>query len=293
MTQPLSDLQSVPSTHLRPLPPLEEPVERVIVPAKRRLKLRDVFGEASVIRVLAARDFKVKFKQSLLGPLWLVLQPLALLAAFVVAFHGLGDVSSSGTPYAVYTLAGLTAWGFFQASMTIGVASLITNFYLIRYTPCPRPAFPLAAIIASLPSFAVTATAAIVSAGATGHLSPRVVLLPLGLAWLLLLTAATVAIGASLAVRYRDIISALPFLLQVGIFFAPIGYALAGLSPFVRKIVELNPLTGLIETFRWIILTGYSPTIAAVAIAAIETAVLVVFGWLLFARLETTMADEI
>jgi lipopolysaccharide transport system permease protein len=113
------------------------------------------------------------------------------------------------------------------------------------------------------------------------------------LAWLLLLTAATVAIGASLAVRYRDIISALPFLLQVGIFFAPIGYALAGLSPFVRKLVELNPLTGLIETFRWMMLTGYSPTIAAVAIAAIETAVLVVLGWFLFARLETTMADEI
>jgi lipopolysaccharide transport system permease protein len=293
MTQPLSDVKAVPSTQASRLPPLEEPGERIIVPAKRRLKLRDIFGETSVIRVLAARDFKVKYKQSLLGPLWLVFQPLALLVAFVVAFHGLGGISSSGIPYAVFSLVGLTVWGFFQASMTIGVASLITNSAFIRFTPCPRPAFPLAAIIASLPSFAVTAAAATASAAATGHLSPRVVLLPLGLAWLVLLTAGVVGIGAALAVRYRDMISALPFLLQVGIFFAPVGYSLAALSPWMRKIVELNPLTGLIETFRWITLSGYSPSAGAIIAAGVETSVLVVLGWWVFARLETTMADEI
>ena len=118
-------------------------------------------------------------------------------------------------------------------------------------------------------------------------------LLPLGLAWLVLLTASVVAIGAALAVSYRDIISAMPFLLQVGLFFAPIGYSLAGLSPFVRKVVELNPLTGLIEAFRWMTLSGYTPAAGAVIVALVETAVLVVAGWFLFARLETTMADEI
>jgi lipopolysaccharide transport system permease protein len=293
MTQPLSDVRAVPSTQTRPLPPLEEPVERVIVPVKRRLKLHDIVGEASVIRVLAVRDFKVKYKQSLLGPLWLIFQPLALLIAFIVAFRGLGNVKSSGVPYAVFALAGLTAWAFFQASLTIGVASLITNVNFIRYTPCPRPAFPVAAILASLPSFAVTGAGAIVAAAATGFLSPRVVLLPLALAWLLVLTAGVVAIGASLAVRYRDILSALPFLLKIGVFLTPVGYSLAGLSSVVRKIVELNPLTGLIETFRWMMLSGYYPSAGAVVLALAETAVLVVLGWFLFARLETTMADEI
>jgi lipopolysaccharide transport system permease protein len=293
MSQPLSDVRAVPSTQARPLPPLEEPVERVIVPVKRRLKLRDIFGESSVIRVLAVRDFKVKYKQSLLGPLWLVFQPIALLIAFVIAFRGLGDVQSSGIPYAVFALAGLTAWAFFQASMTIGVASLITNASFIRYTPCPRPAFPLAAIFASLPSFVVTGIGAVVAAAATGYLSPRVVLLPFALAWLLALTAGVVGIGASLAVRYRDMISALPFLLQVGIFLTPVGYSLAGLSPVVRKIVELNPLTGLMETVRWMMLSGYLPSAGAVLAAVVETAVVVVVGWFVFARLETTMADEI
>jgi homopolymeric O-antigen transport system permease protein len=293
MTQPLTDVHAAGAAPAPRLPPLEEPVERVLVPAKRRLKLRDVFGETSVIRVLAARDFKVKYKQSMLGPLWLVFQPLALLVAFVVAFRGLGNVQSSNVPYAVFALAGLTVWAFFQAAMTIGVASIITNVAFVRFTPCPRPAFPLAAIIASLPAFAVTAAATVVSAAIAGDLSLRVVLLPFGLAWLLVLTAGVVAIGCSLAVRYRDIISALPFLLSVGVFFAPVGYSLAGLSPLVRKVVELNPLTGIIETFRWMLFSGYHLAALALIAAAVETVALAVVGWLVFARFETTMADEI
>jgi lipopolysaccharide transport system permease protein len=293
VTQPLTDRQGAVAPVARPLPPLEEPTERIIAPAKRRLRLRDIFGEASVIRVLATRDFKVKYKQSVLGPLWLVFQPVALLLAFVVAFRGLGDVGSSGIPYAVYALAGLSVWAFFQAAMTIGVASLITNVNFVRFTPCPRRAFPLAAIIASLPSFAVTAAGAIIAAAATGYLSPRVVLLPIGLAWLLTLTAGVVGLGAALAVRYRDMISALPFLLQVGIFFAPVGYSISGLPPLVRMIVELNPLTGLIEAVRWMMLSNYYPSPGSVIAAIVETAVIVILGWFVFARAETTMADEI
>src|SRR5215211_9323613 len=107
--------------------PLESPVVRRIVPTKRRLKLGDFYRDAPVIRVLAGRDFKVKYKQSLLGPLWLVFQPLALLAAFLIAFRGLANVETSGIPYTVFVLPGLAAWAFFQASMTIGAASILTN----------------------------------------------------------------------------------------------------------------------------------------------------------------------
>lgn len=272
---------------------LEHDAVRIAAPVKRRLRLRDLPGHSDVIRVLATRDFKVKYKQSVLGPLWLVFQPLALLAAFLVAFRGLGDVKTSGIPYAVFALVGLSAWSFFQAAMTIGAASVLTNVSFVRYTPCPRIAFPLAAIIASLPSFAVTGAGALVAAAATGHLSARLLLLPLGLAWLLILTAGVIWVASALAVRYRDIISALPFLLQIGVFFAPLGYSLAGLSSAMRKVVELNPLTGLIETFRWMMLTPYQPHLPAVLIALVVTAGVAVTGWMLFARLETTMADEI
>ena len=272
---------------------LELPVERVIVPAKRRLKVRDVLPEAPVIRVLAARDFKVKYKQSMLGPLWLVFQPFALLVAFIIAFKGLGDVKSSGVPYAVFALVGLSAWAFFQASMTIGTASVITNSNYVRYTPCPRPAFPLAAVVASLPSFAVTAAGALVAAAVTGYLSPRVVLLPLGLAWLLVLTTGFVLVASAITVRYRDLLSAMPFLLQVGVFLTPVGYSLAGLSTAARKLVELNPMTGLIEAWRWMVLSDYGFSKGPIAISLVVTCVVVVTGWRVFTRIETTMADEI
>ncbi len=274
-------------------PPLEDPSERVIVPAKRRLALRQLPRDSPVIKVLAARDFKLKYQQSVLGPLWLILQPLTLLLAFLVAFRGLGSVRTSNEPYVVFALVGLSAWSFFQAAMTIGTASVLTNVNFVRYTPCPRPAFPLAATIASLPSFAVVSAAAIVSAAITGRLSPRVLLLPVGLLWLLVLTVGIVGITSSIAVRYRDVISALPLFLQVGVFVAPVGYSLTGLSRVVRDIVELNPLTGLMEAWRWMVLSGYAPQVAAILISIGLTGVLAITGWRVFSRIETTMADEI
>ena len=272
---------------------LIEPVEQVIVPVTRRLKLRDLSRAAPVIRVLAARDFKVKYKQSLLGPLWVVFQPLALLVAFLVAFRGLGDVRSSGVPYVVFALAALSAWTFFQAALTNGAASLISNYSLVRFTPCPRIAFPLAAIISSLPSFAAPAIAGIVAAGVTGRLSPRVLLLPMDVIWLLTLSAGAVAILASVAVRYRDVLSALPFLLQLGTFLAPVGYSLAGLSPTMRLVVEANPMTGLIEAFRWTVISGYTPSVGPILFSLVATALLAAVGWRLFTRTEVTMADVI
>src|SRR4051794_1951600 len=93
---------------------LEAPVVRVVRPVKRRIRLADVWRGRQVIRVMASRDFKVKYKQSLLGPLWLVFQPLALLAAFFIAFRNLANVQP-GIPYSVFALAGLSIWAFFQA----------------------------------------------------------------------------------------------------------------------------------------------------------------------------------
>jgi lipopolysaccharide transport system permease protein len=275
------------------LPPLEDPTIRHVKPVKRRITVGELVRDIPVIRVLAARDFKVKYKQSLLGPLWLIFQPLALLAAFLVAFRGLADVESSGTPYVVFALVGLSAWAFFQASMTIGTASLVTNLQLVRFTPCPRLAFPVAALIASLPSFAVTALAAVVAATATGHLSPRVLMLPLGLIWLFLLTAGFVAMTAAFTVRFRDMLSAMPFLLQVGLFLAPVGYPLADLDSTVRALVDLNPLTGLMEAWRWMIISDYQPSFEPIAASLLLTPLIVIAGWLIFSRKETTMADEI
>ena len=278
---------------VKPPAALEVPVERVIRPAKRRLTLRHLVREASVINVLASRDFKIKYKQSLLGPLWLIFQPLALLAAFVIAFQELADVGSAGIPYVAFAMAGLSVWAFFQASMTIGTASVMANWGLVRFTPCPRPAFPIAAVIASLPSYVVTTTGAVIAAAVTGSISPKAVLLPFIGVWLLLLILGIVALTSAAAVRYRDVNSVLPFLLQLGLFVTPVGYALGDLSSTARLIVELNPLTGLIEATRWALLSGYESSVEPILISLIGTAVVAVGGWLYFTRRETTMADDI
>lgn len=265
---------------------------RVVKPVARRLRLRDFVDNRQVIAVMARRDFKVKYKQSLLGPLWLVFQPLALLAAFLVAFRGLADIEL-GIPYVPFALVGLSVWTFFAACLTIGTASIISNGTLVRYTPCPRLAFPIAAIIASLPAYGVTICGALVAAAATGTISPRVVLLPFGLIWLFVLTAGLVGIASSLAVRYRDVLSAMPFLLQVGVFLAPVGYPLDKLGSTVRALVDLNPLTGVIEAWRWMVLTDYIPSFEPIGVSLVLTPIIALAGWLVFSRLETTMGDEI
>lgn len=274
-------------------PRLESTVERLIKPAKRRLKARDLLGIGQVVRVLASRDLKIKYKQSLLGPLWLIFQPLALLGAFLVAFRGLSSGQTGGAPYVLFALVGLSVWSFFQSAMTIGTPSVVMNINFVRYTPCPRHAFPVAAVLAALPSFAVTAVAALLATAATGHLSPRVILLPLVLLWLMLLTLGVISVTSTLAVRYRDINSALPFLLQIGLFLAPVGYPIAKLSHTVRTLVELNPFTGVLEATRWTMLSGYECALAPVLFSLGLTALLVIGGWRLFTLRETTMADEI
>lgn len=252
-----------------------------------------MLGERQIISVLAARDIKVKYKQSILGPLWLLFQPLALLAGFVVGFRALGNVRTGDVPYVVFALVGLSVWAFFQATMTIGTACVISNIQYVRFTPCPRIAFPPAAVITSLPAFAITGAGALVAAAITGSLSSRVLLLPLVVSWLVVLALGAVFITSALAVRYRDINNAVPFFLQVGVFLAPVGYPVDDLSPLVRLIVSLNPLTGILEATRWVVLSGYAPSATPILLAAGTSVLMVVAGWRLFSRLETTMADDI
>jgi lipopolysaccharide transport system permease protein len=275
------------------LPAVDDVPLQTIRPARRRIRLRQLVEQRQIISVLAGRDLKVKYKQSLLGPLWLVFQPLALLAGFVVGFSRIANVQTAGIPYAVFALAGLTVWSFFQASATIGSASVVSNIQFVRYTPCPRIAFPPAAIIASMPTFLVTAAGAVIAAAVSGDLSPRVFLVPLVTCWLVVLTLGFVWVTSSLTVRYRDINSALPFLLQVGMFLAPVGYSIESLNTKAQAIIGLNPLTGVIETTRWALISGYHPLITPIAVSAAITVVLVIGGWRLFSRLETTMADDI
>jgi lipopolysaccharide transport system permease protein len=272
--------------------PLVHPVERVLQPAARRVRIRHIWEDAPVTRVLAVRDFKVKFKQTLIGPLWLVIQPIALLVAFAIGFGSVVDVEA-GVPYPLFVLVAITAWTYFSITFNMGVAVFVTNFELVRRTACPRLSFPLAALLTNLPALIVPGVAALTLAAALGEISPRVLLLPLALAWLFLLTGAVVLLFGGTAARYRDAIPVVPFLMQVGLFITPIGYALDDLSAAARTLVALNPLSGVVELMRWMILESHVLDLEVVLVGLGSTSVLVAAAWWLFGRIEVTMADFI
>ncbi len=261
-------------------------------PSDVRLRLRDVRGYGPILRALATRDLKARYKQSFLGPAWVVFQPLALLGAFAVGFRSVADIETAGVPYVVFALVGLTVWTYFQATMMVAVGSIVNNYALVRWTACPRLALPLATLISSSPSFAITVVATIVVAAATGDLSAGVLLAPLLALWLAVLTGAVAVLVAGLSVRARDVISVMPFLLQVLLFLAPVAYGTAQLSDTLQTLIAFNPLTGLIDAWRWAVL-GIDPDMTAVFVSLGLTALLALLSWRVFAAIEALIADEI
>jgi lipopolysaccharide transport system permease protein len=276
---------------------LPEPTETLpevrIEPVRSRLRIGDISKHAPVIRVLAARDLKARYKQSILGPLWIVFQPLALLGAYVVGFRGVANVGTGSVPYAVFALAGVTIWSYFQSAMVAGTASIIGNGALVRKTACPRFAFPIASLIACTPSFLIPFAAGIVASLIAGRWSVRLLLLPVGAFWLFAMTVGIVALSSAITVRFRDLIQALPFLLQVGAFLVPVGYPVSRLSEPIRVLVSLNPLTGMIEAWRWITLNTDEIYMPSVYLSLGVGAFLILAGWRVFGRMEVKMADVI
>jgi ABC-2 type transport system permease protein len=263
------------------------------VPAKRRVQIRDAWGSLPITRVLAVRDFKVRHKQAALGPLWLFIQPLGILAAFTVVFNGVAQVDTSGVPYPLFALVGITVWTYVSATLAFGVRTHITNREIIRYVDCPRIAFVTSTILSSLPNLAVPLVFTILGIFALGRELPvNSLLLPVAIAWLLLLLWGLV-LGLSAAnVRFRDVNALVPFFLQGGIFLTPIAYPLSDVPDKLDEILALNPFTGVIEFWRWCLL-GAPLDERAVLIAAAGTVLTTVIGWRLFTRLEVRFADLI
>ena len=153
-------------------------------------------------------------------------------------------------------------------------------------------ALPLATLISNLPSFLITFLAALIAAGALGYASIEWFVLPLLFAWLVLLVAAGALFLSALSVRARDVLSVMPFLLQVGLFLSPVAYGTSQVSPIARALISVNPLTGLIDAWRWGLL-GIAPSLTAVGISLGLTGAGAIVAWWFFVRFEIRMADDI
>jgi lipopolysaccharide transport system permease protein len=280
-----------------PLPPaglrtgLVSDIVNEYVPTKRRVPLSDVWTTRRVLAVLGVRDIIVKYKQSALGPLWLLIQPLGTLVAVTLAFSAVVGVETPGdAPYVVFALVGLTVWNFVQLAMSASTDALIRNAILVRRSICPRVALLNAQVVSNLPPFLVIFAVTLISVVASIGLGVRALLLPLLIAWLLLFAWGIVLIVGSVSARFRDAVSAIPLIAQAGIFLSPVGYSPAQADGLAEVILLLNPVSGLIEAWRWCLLGGAADD-RFVVVALVSTALLAVAGWRLFTRMEVRFAD--
>lgn len=263
----------------------------VTVPVRRRVRLGDIWTTRRVGWMLGWRDMKTKYKQSALGPLWLVLQPLGMLAAITIAFSKVTSVDTGEVPYVVFALVGLAVWTYVQMAITVAPQTLPSNQQVVRRSPCPRVAFVTGTLISVLPPLAVVLAASIVAAAISGSLPVEALALPLLIVWLIVLMGGFTLLVTALGGRFRDAVALAPLVVQAGIFLTPVGYPLEAAGSFA-KVLAFNPVSGVIEGWRWSLL-GIAPDGFAIGVGLAETVGVALLGWYVFGRMETRFSDYV
>lgn len=245
-----------------------------------------------LLHTLSLHRISVRYKQTSLGVLWAVLQPLLMMAIFTGVFSVLARMPSEGLPYALFAYAALLPWTFFSTAVTNGTNSLVSHTALITKVYFPREILPLTYLVAALFDFAIGFLVLLALMGwyhvplsaQMLHVVPLVALLA---AWSL----AVSLLLAAVQVRYRDIGIALPVLVQLWMFASPVIYPLAAVPGAWRPLYLLNPLAGIIDAFRDVLLRHAQPDPGPLRFALVMTAVCLPAAYLYFKRAEATMAD--
>lgn len=264
---------------------------------RRRLRpgqvARELWGARELVRALAERDLRARYKQAVLGFAWAVLTPLALCAIFTLVFRRAVNVDTEGASYPLFAYVGLIVWQFFSNTMNQGALSLANNLSLLNKVYCPREVFPLATmLVASVDMLIGTAVLGLLFVVFwTAPAATFLWVLPL----LLIQFAFTygVALVLSVAVVYlRDVRHLLPIITQMGVFATPVAYPLGQIPEGLRQLyVAVNPLGAVIEGYREALLYGNAPELALTLTGAVSALVFLVGGYLLFKKLETGIAD--
>jgi len=258
------------------------------------LELREIWNYRDLFWMLAARDIKIRYKQTVLGIAWAVIQPLFTMLIFSVIFGRLAKLPSDGLPYPVFAYCALLPWQLFAFALTEASNSLVANRSLLTKVYFPRLLMPLAAVSVGLADFAVSFVILLAMIAYYG-ITPSLVILTIPL-WTLLTVVTALGVGlwlSALNVRYRDIRYTLPFLTQVWMFATPIAYASSIIPPAWRPYYALNPMVGVVEAFRWALVGGAAAPGVTVAVSVGAVVVLLVSGLFYFRRTESTFADVI
>lgn len=276
--------------------PSEDLPVTVICPTKgiRFLRMNEIWAYRELLYFLAWREIKVRYKQTVIGVAWAVLQPLAMMTIFTLFFGRLAKIPSEGIPYPLFAYAGLLPWQLFSRTITESANSLVANQRLITKVYFPRILIPTAMTLAALVDFAISAVLMVFLMLLYGFSpSTSIVWLPL---FVLLMLVTALGVGfwlSALNVQYRDVRYIVPFLVQFWLFVTPVVYPSSLVPEKWRILYGINPLTGVVEGIRWALLgvgDGPSPMLFVSVLVAI---CLFVSGIIWFRRRDRTFADTL
>jgi lipopolysaccharide transport system permease protein len=288
---PLSSLDNVSA-----LPDSARDPTVVIEPSKPfwYLDLATIWQYRELLYFIIWRDVKVRYKQTMIGAAWAILQPLMSMMIFTIIFGHLVKVPSNGIPYPLFAYTALLAWNFFSQAVSRSGASLVGDANLISKVYFPRMIVPISAAMAPVVDFAI-AFVTLLGMMVWFGVAPTwgVLALPL---FLLLALATALAVGmwlSALNVRYRDVGHTIPFLMQCWMFASPVVYPLSLVPERWRLLYSLNPMVGVIEGCRWALLGQGSPDFGAMLESATIVMALLIGGVVYFRQVEQTFADVI
>jgi lipopolysaccharide transport system permease protein len=258
------------------------------------LRLSELWPYRELLYFLIWRDLKVRYRQTAFGVTWAVLQPVGLTVVFTFFLGRLSGIVPEGVPYALFALSGLVPWTLFSQSLVRASDSLVLAANLIQKVYFPRLLLPIASVGTTLLDAAIALVVLLIAMVVMSFPPDLTVVWLLPLAILAMATALAVGIWlAAMNVRYRDVRHAVPFVVQIWLFASPVVYSAQLVPEQWRWLYYLNPMAGVIDGFRWALVSEGAPPAGPVLLAALVTAVLLVGGLAYFRRTERAFADVI
>ena len=256
------------------------------------LGLADLWRHRELIAFLAMREIQVRYKQTLLGIAWIALHPVATALVLTIVLGVMVRVPSNDAPYAVFVLCGIVAWNFFNSAFNRGSTSLVSSAHLISKVYFPRLVIPIATVLAPLVDLGI-GMLVLIGVGLYYHIVPGPQIVGV-VPFVLLALAAALGVAlwlSALNVRFRDITHMLPIVTTIGLYVTPVIYPSSLIPSRWRQWIGLNPMSSVVEGFRWAFLGQSPPEARMVLLSVLVTVALLVSGGYAFRRMERTFAD--
>ncbi|MCC7450195.1 MAG: ABC transporter permease [Anaerolineae bacterium] len=275
----------------------EAPSELLIEPSRGwiKLNLRELWQYRELLYFLVWRDTKVRYKQTVIGAAWAIIQPFMTMVVFSLFFGGLAKIPSDGIPYPIFSYAALVPWTFFANGLTNSSNSLVGSSNLIKKIYFPRLVVPLSSVLSGIVDF-VLSFAVLIIMMLLFNIVPtvNVIWLP---AFILLALVSALGVGlwlSAMNVQFRDVRYVVPFLVQFWLFATPIAYPSSLITnPLLRLAYGLNPMTGVVEGFRWALLGVQTAPDPLMLVSALAAVLILVSGAFYFRRMEKHFADVV